>query len=357
MRVFVIVCIASLLLVGLNVLFSSATWCAVRLAQRGLAKMPLRGRERVLLAAVFLPSLFSLSLTGYTMWSALTCADVRREALLVGPCVHLARHLCLHLNALGLTALAALELSEVGCAALLLAILGLAYWLRKGPHAVWKLKRPSRKLRAATARARDVVGITNVSVAQSHDCAAGAALMGWLRPRCVVASWMVRRCSGLELEVALRHEFAHATRRDNLTRTLMRLCRFASLFFPATGALCAEWEQTAELLCDEAAAGTRSEALALASALIGVLKKSAPTSRRDSSTLRLVSALLDHSDAFALTRIERLVHFAPAPAPRDSWREVAFGSALVVALGALSFVMTATLHCAAETLLRLPLFA
>lgn len=100
-----------------------------------------------------------------------------------------------------------------------------------------------------------------------------------------------------ELHTALRHEFAHVRRHDNLRKLVLRF-----VAFPGMGDLEAAWREATEMAADDAAVTSASEALDLAAA---VIKLSRLASREMPAAL---TTALVHSPAESLhARIERLL--------------------------------------------------
>jgi Zn-dependent protease with chaperone function len=96
------------------------------------------------------------------------------------------------------------------------------------------------------------------------------ALVGIVRPRIVVSQAAQRVLSAGQMEMALRHERAHAHSRDNLKRLLILLAPGA---FPGRAALEQAWSRFAEWAADDCAAGgSAQESLTLAAALVHVAK-------------------------------------------------------------------------------------
>jgi len=130
-------------------------------------------------------------------------------------------------------------------------------------------------------------------------------LTGVFRSRLLLSPPVLQALSANELSVALGHERAHRTCRDNLKRLLLRL---APLPVPA---LDRAWAKYAEWAADDAAVkGDANRSLALASALVQFARLNAPN-----AAFPLASSLLAEERGLA-TRVERLLA-APAPVPAD----------------------------------------
>ena len=86
---------------------------------------------------------------------------------------------------------------------------------------------------------------------------------GILRP----SVWLSRAAEFVlterELQSALRHEFVHVRRRDNLRKLILRL-----VAFPGMAELESAWREATEMAADDGAVSSASEALDLAAAVI-----------------------------------------------------------------------------------------
>jgi beta-lactamase regulating signal transducer with metallopeptidase domain len=106
--------------------------------------------------------------------------------------------------------------------------------------------------------ARDSVPVLRISAPAPPLTAAGI-----LRP----SVWLSRAAEFVlterELKTALRHEMVHVGRRDNLRKLVLRL-----VSFPGMAGLESAWRDATEMVADDAAVSSASEALDLAAALI-----------------------------------------------------------------------------------------
>lgn len=138
------------------------------------------------------------------------------------------------------------------------------------------------------------------------------AVVGFVRPRLFVASRLFDALGEDEMAAALAHELGHVAARDNLKRTLMRLCRdvlpvpvFARTFERA-------WSVESESAADEFAARTGGEqsAISLASALVKIARLM-PNAHHAHEATRAASFFVgDCADVAA--RVDRLLHFGEA---------------------------------------------
>jgi Zn-dependent protease with chaperone function len=89
-----------------------------------------------------------------------------------------------------------------------------------------------------------------------------AYCIGLLRPKVVLSRGLIDRLSQLQLEVVLRHEQAHAARRDNLRLWLAGLA-LLPVPFPLKQPLLADLALAAEQACDRAAATVGGQTLVI----------------------------------------------------------------------------------------------
>jgi Zn-dependent protease with chaperone function len=98
-----------------------------------------------------------------------------------------------------------------------------------------------------------------------------AAVSGVLRPRLILSSRILDECSADELTTVVRHEVAHARRRDNLVRAW--LLALPDLFPLVDGgdAISRHWQRTVEEAADDEAVRSDADAsITLARALVRV---------------------------------------------------------------------------------------
>ncbi len=98
------------------------------------------------------------------------------------------------------------------------------------------------------------------------------AVIGIFRPRIFVAETVLETLEDGELRAAIAHEYGHLRARDNLKRTVLRICRDL-VILPIGKDLDLAWAQSAEVVADEFAADRgASTALDLASALVKITR-------------------------------------------------------------------------------------
>jgi beta-lactamase regulating signal transducer with metallopeptidase domain len=154
---------------------------------------------------------------------------------------------------------------------------------------------------------------------------AGLALAGIVHPRLLISQRAISELSRDELAVALRHEHAHQSSRDNLKRLLILL---APAILPRLRTLEQAWAKCAEWAADDrAVAGDADRSLALAAALLRVA--------RQQSMPLLITSLVEADEDLSL-RVDRLLHPAPLREPSLRGETIALsGVALAIAAIAL----------------------
>ena len=100
-----------------------------------------------------------------------------------------------------------------------------------------------------------------------------AAVSGVLRPRLILSSRVIEECTAEELAIVVRHEAAHARRRDNLVRACLLALPDLHSLFGRSRAIDKHWHRSVEEAADdEAVRSDRDAALALAGALVRVAR-------------------------------------------------------------------------------------
>jgi Zn-dependent protease with chaperone function len=103
-----------------------------------------------------------------------------------------------------------------------------------------------------------------------------AAVSGVLNPRLILSSRVIDECPADELGMVLRHEVAHARRRDNLVHLGLLACPDLLGLTTWGNRLISNWRQAVEEAADEEAVGSdTSGRTALASALVRVARMAA----------------------------------------------------------------------------------
>lgn len=144
------------------------------------------------------------------------------------------------------------------------------------------------------------------------------AVVGVFRPRIFVAEIVLSSLGEDELRAAIAHEYGHLRSRDNLKRTILRVCRDL-LILPIGKNLDLAWAQNAEAVADEFAArdGSR-KALNLASALIKITRI---VPKGTTPSLPVGAYILTDREGDIASRVRRLLHLSEGVAliPRQKF--------------------------------------
>jgi len=160
--------------------------------------------------------------------------------------------------------------------------------------------RTSRVVRNWLQDAQQLPVQHRVPVFQIRPVVPSLTLTGLCSPKVLLSRSAAAVLGASELNAALKHEFAHARRRDNLKKLLFRV-----FIFPGMAQLEAAWSHAEEMAADDEAVSSAREALDLASALIK-LSRLAPVQ----SSVALTTALTQETSSVN-ARIERLVAWDP----------------------------------------------
>ncbi|HEV2448066.1 MAG TPA: hypothetical protein VGS58_19180 [Candidatus Sulfopaludibacter sp.] len=165
------------------------------------------------------------------------------------------------------------------------------------------------------------------------------ALAGIVHPRLMVSKDVVAALPDEQLAVALRHEHAHQTSRDNLKRLLLLLAPDVFPFWRAFDVLERGWSRFTEWAADDdAVAGDAGRSVSLAAALVRVARMGACP-----QTAPLVTSLLSDNDDLA-ARVDRLLREAPGNAAERGKPVLAWGTALAAAGLFAGLLQPATLY-------------
>jgi Zn-dependent protease with chaperone function len=124
----------------------------------------------------------------------------------------------------------------------------------------------------ACAERIQVAGVTTPTFILRHSFPI-IAVVGTFRPRLFIAKRVLKSLTADELAAAIAHECGHLNARDNLKRSLLRICRDALMLAPCGRSVDRAWAEAAECAADEHAARTSPRtALNLASALVKIAK-------------------------------------------------------------------------------------
>ncbi len=178
---------------------------------------------------------------------------------------------------------------------------------------------------------------------QSQREAPPLMLVGVRAPRVLVSETTVELLTKSELQIALRHEFAHMQSRDNLKKLICRFCPF-----PGMAALESAWSQAAEIAADDAAVAKVDDAIDLAAALVK-LSRLVPVEVPPVCTVGFVTGSLS-------ARVTRLLAWDGAAKSEGvgvrSWKVVAPVLALMFCVFATYGPVLALTHEATEWLVR-----
>ena len=135
------------------------------------------------------------------------------------------------------------------------------------------------------------------------------AIIGTFKPRLFIADNVLTCLSEDEMAAAIAHECGHLAARDNLKRTLLRLCRDTLLLVPFGRTVERMWAENAESAADEfAARQSAATALNLASALVTIAKMVPAGARAD---VPLGAYLVGAEETQGVkSRIRRLIELA-----------------------------------------------
>jgi beta-lactamase regulating signal transducer with metallopeptidase domain len=230
---------------------------------------------------------------------------------------------------------------RVGIACLVIASLGAVVWLAS-------LIRAGRAVSAAHRcnKSWDGAGmeITGELIVESD--APLLVLSGLFRPRLIISQGVLRTLSADQLDVALLHENAHRSSRDNWKRLLLLLVPAPLPFLSDISPLEQAWAKFREWAADdEAVQGDSDRALSLASALLRVARMGT------SPQLSFLHTSLLAGDRDLSERVERLLHFEAASPEPQALRRSYIPSAVILA--AASFAAFALWPAALHSVHRL----
>jgi Zn-dependent protease with chaperone function len=242
---------------------------------------------------------------------------------------------------------------RIGWVCLALAFLGAAGWFVSLARVTHVLIFSARFNRAWQQTGREIFlrGESLNAVIVEKD-APLLALAGVLRPRLVVSQAVLRSLSAEELDLALQHENAHRSSRDNLKRLFLLLAPTPLPLLRSFSSIERVWAKFSEWAADdEAVLGDSHRALSLAAALLRVARMGA------APRLSFLHTSLCADDHDLSARVERLLTLQPLRAkslPRT--RSIAIGSSLgIVVCAGILLAWPATLslvHRLLELFLR-----
>lgn len=218
---------------------------------------------------------------------------------------------------------------RIGWACLMFALLGAAGWfgsIARVARAVAASARFTRAWQQAGCETH-LPGESSKALIIEKD-APLLALVGVFHPRLVVSQALLHSLSAEELHLALQHENAHRTSRDNLKRLFLLLAPAPIPFLRGFFSLDRCWAKFSEWAADdEAVRGDSHRALSLAAALLRVARMGA------APRLSFLHASLCAGDHDLSARVDRLLHVQPLHAKLVTRaRSLAIGSGLGMAV-------------------------
>jgi hypothetical protein len=235
-------------------------------------------------------------------------------------------------------ALFALRIAPLALGAALVLFISLPAFLFLEPAAMEESIRVSAMIGAAAALAMLAFGVFRSWMAWRSTAQWVAACTGHhqhAKPAVFVAGiWQARLMISAaarallderQLAAAIKHESAHAVRRDNLKQLLLRFSAF-----PLLTSMDRAWLRAAEIAADDAAVTDEESALDLASAL-------ATIARNSIAVPELGMSLVPEMDAPLKLRIERLLAWKPRPQTtrhKYAWISAALAASFALALNA-----------------------
>jgi Zn-dependent protease with chaperone function len=179
---------------------------------------------------------------------------------------------------------------------------------------------------------------------------------GYLRSKLIVSTGLLNALTSEELAALLEHEAAHHTRRDNLSKCMLTICRYLSPAFPLTGLLYRWWSEQVEMVCDEVAARRTNGPVEVAGALVRLTRLTLGMPR---SSQPIESSFFGEYEATLERRVERVLSLSalqriePVVMSR-SWVKATTlcGAAFVLTLATLFAVSPLVIHRFLELLLH-----
>lgn len=199
----------------------------------------------------------------------------------------------------------------------LLLVAGLIYAGLDRLRASRELRNVLRSLPAARpqrggvfARAAARVGVPVDSIRVVDGLPTPAFTAGWWHPRIFVAAQLATLLTEEQLGAVIRHEDAHARKRDPLKLSVMRFLALTLFYIPALRRIADDLADDAEIVADDRAAGAEPDALA--SAIVTLARFDACSARiRKLETSAVVSRL--NNSGLLERRVRRLVGEAAPP--------------------------------------------
>ena len=182
---------------------------------------------------------------------------------------------------------------------------------------------------------------------------------GYFKSKLLVSTGLLNALTAAELVAVLEHEAAHHTRRDNLLKWALTICRFATPAFLLTGLVYRWLNEQIELVCDELAVRGAASPLDLAEALVRLKRLTLAAGGR---TPQLAgSGFFDDGRASFEQRVTRALALEAAPLQpkaetmsRSCVRAALAGCLLFTcSLGVLFMTSPLAIHRAVESVLQI----
>ena len=314
-----------------------------------------RTRSRLFAAALILPPLISAWLVSASLLPAVWLGSGRWQQ------EHEPAHTLHLLNALTIP----LD-PTLGYLTLVFTILAAIIAVYAVMRVYFRISRVIRQLEIGAAPAEEAQ-IRNVAeTCQKHGIAVGLVVSnypfsfvwGYWDSKLVVSTGLLNSLSAEELASVLEHETAHHTRRDNLAKLTLTICRYLSLAFPLTKRLYNWWSEQVEMVCDEIATSRTQAPVELAGALVRLkrLTLSAPPPTMRPAASGLFGDGKDHFES-RVERVLSLVDRSDLPTVENLSRScvrvaAAIGVAFALSLGALFAASPLAIHKAFEMILH-----
>jgi len=179
---------------------------------------------------------------------------------------------------------------------------------------------------------------------------------GYFGSKLIVSTSLLNALTSKELAALLEHEAAHHTRRDNLSKWILTICRYLSPAFPLTRLLYRSWSEQVEMVCDEVAARRTNDPVEVAGALVRLTRLTIGIPR---SSQLSVSSFFGGHDATLERRVERVLSLSGAITVEPvvmsrSWVRATMmcGAVFVLTLATVFAVSPLAIHRLFELLLR-----
>ena len=174
---------------------------------------------------------------------------------------------------------------------------------------------------------------------------------GFTRSKLIVSTGLLHTLNESELVGLLEHEAAHHERRDNLIKLALCFCTYASLGFLFTRRVLTWRGSEVERLCDEVAASRTKSPLDIASALVKLRRRTAPT------PVTASSFIAEDISSFH-SRVSRLIDSesdSTSPADNRSQAPIAIGFSFlfVGSLFVSTYFFPLVFHRTVESLIQL----